>query len=59
MSYAQWTTGRFGEVKIFDPTGTRSPAPHGHPARSQSLYRLSYTGSFGLIKQLIDLHRKT
>jgi hypothetical protein len=27
------------EVKILDPTGTR-------PARSQSLYRLSYPGSF-------------
>jgi hypothetical protein len=28
-------------VKIFYPTGTRTPAPPGRPARSQSLYRLS------------------
>jgi hypothetical protein len=35
---------RYGEVKIFYPTGTRDPAPPGRPARSQSLYRLSYPG---------------
>jgi hypothetical protein len=32
-------------VKIFYPTGTRTAAPPGRPARSQSLYRLSYPGS--------------
>jgi hypothetical protein len=37
--------GRYGEVKIFYPTGTRTPAPPGRAARSQSLYRLSYPGS--------------
>jgi hypothetical protein len=36
---------RYGEVKIFYPTGTRTPAPPGRPACSQSLYRLSYPGS--------------
>jgi hypothetical protein len=36
----------YGEVKIFYPTGTRTPAPPGRPARSQSLYRLSYPGSY-------------
>jgi hypothetical protein len=38
-------SGRYGEVKIFDPIGTRNPAAPGRPARSQSLYRLSYPGS--------------
>jgi hypothetical protein len=38
-------SGRYGEVKIFYPTGTRTPALPGRPARSQSLYRLSYSGS--------------
>jgi hypothetical protein len=33
-------------VKIFFyPAGTRTPAPPARPARSQSLYRLSYPGS--------------
>jgi hypothetical protein len=33
-------------VKMFYPIGTRTPAPPpGRPARSQSLYRLSYPGS--------------
>jgi hypothetical protein len=31
--------------KFFYPTGTRSPAPPGRPAHSQSLYRLTYPGS--------------
>jgi hypothetical protein len=30
---------------MFDPTGTRTPAPLGRPVRSQWLYRLSYPGS--------------
>jgi hypothetical protein len=34
-------SGRRGEVKILDPTGTRTP-PLGRPVRSQSLYRLRY-----------------
>jgi hypothetical protein len=34
----QSRSGRYGEVKMFYPVGTRTPAP----ARSQSLYRLSY-----------------
>jgi hypothetical protein len=42
----QSRSGRYGEVKIFYPTGTRTPTPVGRPARSQSLYRLSYSGSF-------------
>jgi hypothetical protein len=41
----QSRSGRYGEVKTFYPTGTRTPAPPGRPARSQSLYRLSYPGS--------------
>jgi hypothetical protein len=41
----QSRSGRYGEVKIFYPTGTRTPAPPSRPARSQSLYRLSYPGS--------------
>jgi hypothetical protein len=40
----QSRSGRYGELKIFDPTGTRTPAPPGCPARSQLLYRLSYPG---------------
>jgi hypothetical protein len=34
-------SGRRGEEKILDPTGTRTLNP-GRPARSQSLYRLRY-----------------
>jgi hypothetical protein len=41
----QSRSGRYGEVNIFYPTGTRTPAPPSRPARSQSLYRLSYPGS--------------
>jgi hypothetical protein len=41
----QSRSGRYGEVKIFYPTGTRTPALPGRPARSQSLYLLSYPGS--------------
>jgi hypothetical protein len=37
----QSRSGRYGEVKIFYPTGTQTPAPPGRPARSQSLYRMS------------------
>jgi hypothetical protein len=36
-------SGQLGEEKILDPTGTRNPTPR-CPARSQSLYRLSYPG---------------
>jgi hypothetical protein len=45
----QSRSGRYGEVKIVYPTGTRTPAPPGRPARSQSLYRRSYSGSEVLI----------
>jgi hypothetical protein len=41
----QSRSGRYGELKIFHPPGTRTPTPHGRPARSQSLYRMSYPGS--------------
>jgi hypothetical protein len=34
-------SGRRGEEKILDPTGTRTPTPRPY---SQSLYRLSYVG---------------
>jgi hypothetical protein len=42
--WAQSRSGRRGEEKILNPTGTRTPTP-GRPARSQSLYRLRYPGS--------------
>jgi hypothetical protein len=45
----QSRSGRYGEVKIIYPIGTRTPAPPGRPARSQSLYRLSYPGSTHLL----------
>jgi hypothetical protein len=35
-------SGRQGEVKTLDPTGTRTPIPR---SSSQSLYRPSYSGS--------------
>jgi hypothetical protein len=38
----QRRSGRLGEEKILDPTGTRTPTP---PQSSQSLYRLHYFGS--------------
>jgi hypothetical protein len=41
----QSQSGRYGEVKIFYLTGTRTLVPPDRPARSQSLYRLSYPGS--------------
>jgi hypothetical protein len=41
----QSRSGRYGEVNISYPTGIRTLAPPGRPARSQSLYRLSYLGS--------------
>jgi hypothetical protein len=43
-----WVDSRVGlddAEKILDPTGTRPPTL-GRPARSQSLYRLSYPGSY-------------
>jgi hypothetical protein len=40
----QGRSGRHGEEKILDPTGTQL-RPLGRPARSQSLYRLRYLGS--------------
>jgi hypothetical protein len=40
----QSRSGQHGEVKILDPTGTRTPTLS-RPARSQSLYRLRYPGS--------------
>jgi hypothetical protein len=50
----QSRSGRYGEAKIFNPTGTRTPAPPGRPARSQSLYRLSYPGSQLLLLQILN-----
>jgi hypothetical protein len=41
LSGPQSQSGRRGEEKILDHTGTGTPTP-GRPARSQSLYRLSY-----------------
>jgi hypothetical protein len=41
----QSRSGRYGEVKIFYPTGTRTPASPCRPAPSQPLYRLSYPGT--------------
>jgi hypothetical protein len=41
----QSRSGRYGEVEIFYLTGTWTPASPARPARSQSLYRLSYPGS--------------
>jgi hypothetical protein len=35
---------------MFDPTGSRTPALPGRPARSQSLYRLSYPSSYTISK---------
>jgi hypothetical protein len=43
---------RYGEVKIFYPTGTRTPAPPDRPARSQSLYRLSFLLLVACLKAL-------
>jgi hypothetical protein len=40
----QSQSGRHGEMKILAPTRAQTPTP-GHPARSQSLYRLRYPGS--------------
>jgi hypothetical protein len=47
-------SGRYGDVKVFDPTGTRTPASPGRPARSQSLYRLSYPGSPICVRTLFN-----
>jgi hypothetical protein len=44
---------RYGEVKIFYPIGTRTPAPPGRPARSQSLYRLTVR-----LKRLVTNYKK-
>jgi hypothetical protein len=41
----QHRSGRHGEVKILATIGTRT-RPFGHPAHSQSLYRLRYPGSW-------------
>jgi hypothetical protein len=40
----QSRSGRYGEVKFVYPKGTRTPTLPVRPARSQSLYRLSYPG---------------
>jgi hypothetical protein len=37
LGWPQSQSGRYGEVKIFYHTGTRTPASTGRPARSQSL----------------------
>jgi hypothetical protein len=52
-------SGRYGEVNIFYLIGTRTPAPPGRPASSQSLYRLSYPGSSIINKYCIKGHRHT
>jgi hypothetical protein len=61
----QSRSGRYGEVNIFDPTGTRNSRPPGRPARSQSLYRLGYPGSRIMLKLIsvqfkysVPSHRK-
>jgi hypothetical protein len=40
---------RRAEEKNLAPIGTRTPTPPARPARSQSLYRLSYLGSLELL----------
>jgi hypothetical protein len=51
----QSQSGRYGEVKIFYTTGTLNPAPPGRPARSQSLYRLSYPGKLLYFQVLVNV----
>jgi hypothetical protein len=41
----QSRSGQYGEVKILDPTGTRTPTPPGCPALSHSLDRQNSPGS--------------
>jgi hypothetical protein len=41
---SQCQSGRYGEMKILDPTGTRTPTPRSS-SRSQSLYLLRYCDS--------------
>jgi hypothetical protein len=53
----QSRSGRYGEVKIFYPTETRTPTPHGRPARSHSLYRLSYPDSLSEIGLLLNSNK--
>ena len=49
-----WPQGRFGRLReISPPTGTRSPDC---PARSQSLYRLSYPGTHILNSRDLSLY---
>jgi hypothetical protein len=50
LSYGATRSGRYGEVKIFYPTGTRTPTPRGLLARSQSLCQLSYPGSSSVLR---------
>ena len=46
-----WPQGRFGRVLAnIDPSGFRSPY---HPARSESLYRLSYSGAHNVDVSLL------
>jgi hypothetical protein len=53
----QRRSGQRGEEKILDATETRTPTL-GHPARRQSLYRLSYPGSIqGSIGILIESNK--
>jgi hypothetical protein len=47
----QSRSGRYGEVKIFLPYRDSNSPPPGRPARSQSLYRLSYPGSRWIISK--------
>jgi hypothetical protein len=48
-------------VKIFDPKGTWIPASPGRPARSHSLYRLSYPGSLqiNVVFEIMKMQRIT
>jgi hypothetical protein len=39
-------SGRYGEVKILDLTGTPAPTPLSSSPYSQSIYRLRYNGSY-------------
>jgi hypothetical protein len=48
-------SGRYGEGNIFWPYRDLNSPPPGRPARSQSLYRLSYPGSEDKVLEIIFL----
>jgi hypothetical protein len=51
----QSRSGRYGEVKIFYPTGTRTPVPQVVQPIAQSQYRLSYPGREGEKKYICSI----